>query len=177
MYAMYTAAFAAAVTGYAPLALARRVTRGMPLNLRERLGLGRHEPPAVPCGWIHAVSVGEAIAAAPLLEGLRRTWPALPLVVSTVTETGARVVRERFQGLARHRYFPLDFPGAARRVVASIEPAFFVCMEAELWPNLLRTLAARGVPTMIANGRLSDRSFSRYRLARAGPRPRLAALT
>ena len=177
MYGLYTAVLAAAVTGYAPVAVARRVVRGVPIHLRERLGLARHERPERPCGWIHAVSVGEAIAAAPLLEGLRRTWPALPLVVSTVTETGARVVRERFQGLARHRYFPLDFPGAARRVVASIEPAFFVCMETELWPNLLRTLAARGVPAMIANGRLSDRSFARYRLVRGAMRSLLANVT
>jgi 3-deoxy-D-manno-octulosonic-acid transferase len=177
MYTVYTAAFAAAVTGYAPWALARRLTRGVPLNLRERLGLGRHEPPAGPCGWIHAVSVGEAIAAAPLVEGLRRTWPALPLVVSTVTETGARVVRERFGGLARHRYLPLDFPGAARRVIASLEPAFFIGMETELWPNLLNALAARNVPTMIANGRLSDRSFRRYRLVRHAMRRVLGQVT
>ncbi|HEU4369194.1 MAG TPA: 3-deoxy-D-manno-octulosonic acid transferase [Methylomirabilota bacterium] len=177
MYAVYTAAFAAAVTGYAPVALARRLARGVPLNLRERLGLGRHAPPAAPCGWIHAVSVGEAIAAAPLVEGLRRTWPALPLVVSTVTETGARVVRERFAGLAHHRYLPLDFPGAVRRVIASLEPAFFIGMETELWPNLLRALAARRVPTMIANGRLSDRSFRRYRLVRGAVRGMLGHVT
>ena len=73
------------------------------------------------------MSVGEAITAAPLLEGLRRRWPALPLVVTTVTETGARVVRERLAGLAEHRYLPLDLPGAiARRVIASIRPAFLV---------------------------------------------------
>jgi len=177
MYPVYTAAFAAAVTGYAPVALARRLVRGVPLNLRERLGLTRHERPPRPVGWIHAVSVGEAIAAAPLVEGLRRTWPSLPLVVSTVTETGARVVRERFAGVARHRYFPLDFPGAARRVIASIEPAFFVSMETELWPNVLRGLAARGVPTMIANGRLSDRSFGRYRLVRGAMRRVLGDVT
>jgi len=177
MYGMYTAVLAAAVTGYAPVALARRVVRGVPLHLRERFGLARHERPAAPVGWIHAVSVGEAIAAAPLVEGLRRAWPALPLVVSTVTETGARVVRERFAGIARHRYFPLDFPGVARRVITSIEPAFFICMETELWPNLLRALAARGVPTMIANGRLSDRSFPRYRLVRGAMRQVLGTIT
>lgn len=177
MYGMYTAVLAAAVTGYAPVALARRVVRGVPLNLRERFGLARHERPATPVGWIHAVSVGEAIAAAPVVEGLRRAWPALPLVVSTVTETGARVVRERFAGIARHRYFPLDFPGVARRVITSIEPAFFICMETELWPNLLRALAARGVPTMIANGRLSDRSFPRYRLVRGAMRQVLGTIT
>ena len=174
MYPLYTLAFAAAVAGYAPVAVLRRIARGVPINLRERLGLRAHQPPAAPCGWIHAVSVGEAIAAAPLVEGLRRRWPALPLVVSTVTETGARVVRQRFAGLASHRYLPLDFPGASRRVIASIRPAFFVGMETELWPNLLRTLAARGVPAMVANGRLSDRSFRRYRLVRGAMRRVLA---
>ncbi|MET0484312.1 MAG: 3-deoxy-D-manno-octulosonic acid transferase [Candidatus Rokuibacteriota bacterium] len=174
IYPLYTLAFATAVAGYAPVAVLRRIARGVPINLRERLGLRAHQPPAAPCGWIHAVSVGEAIAAAPLVEGLRRRWPALPLVVSTVTETGARVVRQRFTGLASHRYLPLDFPGASRRVIASIRPAFFVGMETELWPNLLRTLAARGVPTMVANGRLSDRSFRRYRLVRGAMRRVLA---
>jgi 3-deoxy-D-manno-octulosonic-acid transferase len=174
IYPLYTLAFATAVAGYAPVAVLRRIARGVPINLRERMGLRAHQPPAAPCGWIHAVSVGEAIAAAPLVEGLRRRWPALPLVVSTVTETGARVVRQRFTGLASHRYLPLDFPGASRRVIASIRPAFFVGMETELWPNLLRTLAARGVPTMVANGRLSDRSFRRYRLVRGAMRRVLA---
>jgi 3-deoxy-D-manno-octulosonic-acid transferase len=177
MHALYTAVLAAAVSGYAPVALTRSLARGAPLNLRERLGFGHHEPAARPCGWIHAVSVGEAIAATPVVEALRRTWPALPLVVSTVTETGARVVRERFAGIARHRYFPLDFPGAVRRVIASIQPAFFVCMETELWPNLLRALATSGVPSMIANGRLSDRSFSRYRLVRGAMRRVLGDIT
>src|SRR5256886_8294008 len=89
--------------------------------------------------WLHAVSVGEAIAAAPLVDGLRRLCPDLPLVVTTVTETGARVVRERYARLATHRFFPLDLPWATRRFVAELDPAFLVCMETELWPNLLRT--------------------------------------
>lgn len=172
-YALYTALLAAGVTAYAPLAVARRLTRGIPLNLRARLGYGAPEGGG-PHGWVHAVSVGEVIAAAPLVEGLRRAYPALPLVVTTVTPTGARVVTERFAGLARHRYFPLDFPGAVRRTIDAIDPVFFICMETELWPNTLRALAARGVPTMIANGRLSDRSFRRYRLVRGALRSVLA---
>ncbi len=170
MYTLYSAAFAALAAAYAPVAVSRRIVRGVPLNLRERLGLRAHPPPAHRPGWVHAVSVGEAIAAAPLVEGLRRSHPELPLVVSTVTETGARLVRQRFATVATHRYFPLDLPGAVRRVVDSISPAFFVAMETELWPNVLRALAARGVPTMIANGRLSDRSFRRYRLLRGAMR-------
>jgi len=166
MYALYTAiAFVGLVTVFLPIALIRRITRGVPLNVRARLGRGV-QAAGGRSGWVHAVSVGEAIAAAPLVEGLRRLHPELPLVMTTITSTGAQIVRERFAGLATHRFFPLDLPSAARRAVASIDPAFLICMETELWPNTLRTLAARGVPVMIANGRISDRSFRRYRLVR-----------
>jgi 3-deoxy-D-manno-octulosonic-acid transferase len=175
-YLLYTALLAAGVGAYAPVAVARRLTRGLPLNLKARLGFGP-EHGSGPRGWVHAVSVGEAIAAAPLVEGLHSTYPSLPLVVTTVTPTGARIVTERFASIASHRYFPLDFPGAVRRTLAAIDPAFFICMETELWPNMLRALAARGVPTMIANGRLSDRSFRRYRLVRSALRGVLAGIT
>ncbi|MGH7279369.1 MAG: 3-deoxy-D-manno-octulosonic acid transferase [Candidatus Rokuibacteriota bacterium] len=175
IYPVYTAAFAAAMTAYVPLAVGRRLRRGVPLHVRERLGFGHHGRGAPGRqGWVHAVSVGETMAAAPIVNGLRRLYPALPLVVTTVTETGARVARERFAGTATHRFFPLDLPGATRRVIASIDPAFVICMETEIWPNMLRALAARGVPVMIANGRLSDRSYRRYRLIRRWLRPVLA---
>lgn len=176
---VYTAALASVLTLYAPVAVVRRLVRGVPMNARARLGYGgaRHRVGTTRAGWIHAVSVGEAIAAAPIVEELRRLHPDLPLVMTTVTETGARVVRERYAGLATHRYFPLDLPGAARRVVAAIDPAFLVCMETELWPNVLRTLRARGIPVMIANGRLSDRSFRRYRRVRAFTRRMLRDVT
>ncbi len=167
MYALYTAlAVVGLVTLWLPAALVRRLTRGVPLNARARLGRAVAGDATRTSGWVHAVSVGEAIAAAPLVEGLRRLHPELPLVMTTVTSTGAQIVRERFAGLATHRFFPLDFPSVARRAVAGINPAFLICLETELWPNTLRTLAARGVPVMIANGRISDRSYRRYRLIR-----------
>ena len=175
IHGVYTAALGAALLVAAPSALYRRVRRGVPLRLVQRLG---YLPPRAgrPCGWIHAVSVGESIAATPIVEGLRRLQPATPLVMTTVTETGARVVTERFAGVVDHRFFPLDLPGAVRRAVDAINPAFMVCLETELWPNVLRALARRGVPVMIANGRLSDRSYPRYRavrrLLRHGPRRR-----
>jgi 3-deoxy-D-manno-octulosonic-acid transferase len=176
MYALYTAAMCVAlVLIYAPAAVVRFVRRGVPLNVRARLGFGSPRRRArARAAWLHAVSVGEAIAAAPLVDGLHRLCPELPLVVTTVTATGARVVRERYAGLATHRFFPLDLPGATRRFVAALDPAFLVCMETELWPNMLRTLAARGVPVMIANGRISDRSYRRYRLLRGLMRQVLA---
>jgi 3-deoxy-D-manno-octulosonic-acid transferase len=174
IHGLYTSLLAGAITAYAPVAFGRRVANGVPLNLRARLGYGARGRPARPAGWIHAVSVGEAIAALPLILGLRERYPDLPLVVSTVTETGAHVVRERLGALAQHRYFPLDLPGAVTRAVDGIDPAFLVCMETELWPNLLRLLHRRGVPVAIANGRLSDRSFRRYSLVRAFMGPLLA---
>ncbi|MBI4637816.1 MAG: 3-deoxy-D-manno-octulosonic acid transferase [Candidatus Rokubacteria bacterium] len=173
IYGLYTAVLTVLVLLYIPVALARRVLRGVPLNLRGRLGLGGQKRGG-PSGWVHAVSVGEAIAAAPLVEGLRRMFPELPLVMTTVTETGARVVRERFRGIVTHRFFPLDLPPAVRRFVGGIDPVFLVCMETELWPNVLRLLGVRRVPVMIANGRLSDRSFRRYRLVRPLLKPVLA---
>jgi len=168
MYAVYTViAGAALVLVYAPSALLRWLRHRVPLHLRDRLVLGasRVEPDARP-GWLHAVSVGEAIAAAPLVEGLRRLCPGLPLVVTTVTATGAGVVVERYARVATHRFFPIDLPSAVRRFVDALRPAFLVCMETELWPNMLRALAARGVPVMIANGRISDRAYRRYSLIR-----------
>jgi 3-deoxy-D-manno-octulosonic-acid transferase len=169
-YPLYTATLTAVLAGYLPAALWRRATQGVPLSLQARMGYGLAGAGS-PTAWVHAVSVGEAIAAAPLVDGLRRMYPDLPVVMTTVTETGARIVRERFGGVAAHRYFPIDLPGAAGRVVKAIAPAFLVCMETELWPNTLRVMARRGVPVMIANGRLSDRSFRRYRLVRSLLRP------
>jgi 3-deoxy-D-manno-octulosonic-acid transferase len=165
IHGVYTAALGAALLAAAPSALYRRIARGVPLRLVQRLG---YLPPrgGRPCGWIHAVSVGESIAATPIVEGLRRLRPGLPLVMTTVTETGARVVAERFGGVVDHRFFPLDLPGPVRRAIDAIDPAFMVCLETELWPNVLRALARRGVPVMIANGRLSDRSYPRYRAVR-----------
>jgi 3-deoxy-D-manno-octulosonic-acid transferase len=175
---LYTgAALLALATVYAPAAALRRVTRRAPVHLRARLGHLAPLPGTGPRAWLHAVSVGEAIAATPLVEGLRRRYPSLPLVMTTVTETGATVVRERFADQATHRFFPLDLPRPVRRAVAAIDPAFFICMETELWPTLLRTLARRKIPVMIANGRLSDRSFRRYQMVRGFMKDVLADVT
>jgi 3-deoxy-D-manno-octulosonic-acid transferase len=167
MYALYTAlALVGLAALWLPVALWRRLARGVPINAGARLGHGASIGEGRPTAWLHAVSVGEAIAAAPLVEGLKRLHPELPMVMTTVTNTGAQIVRERFTGRVTHRFFPLDLPWAVRRFAAAIDPAFLICMETELWPNTLRVLAARGVPVMIANGRISDRSYRRYRLVR-----------
>jgi 3-deoxy-D-manno-octulosonic-acid transferase len=167
VYGLYTAVLGAGLLGYLPLALWRGLVRGVPLRLGARLGYSVGPVSGDPVVWVHAVSVGEVMAAAPLVERLRRARPDVTVVLTTVTDTGARVVRERLAHLGVvHRFFPLDLPGAVRRVVEALHPALFVAVETELWPNVFRHLRRRGVPVMIANGRLSDRSYRRYQWVR-----------
>jgi 3-deoxy-D-manno-octulosonic-acid transferase len=168
MYAVYSVALAVLLAAYLPLlalrSLGGRSSRGW--SFAERWG--RLEPglPVEPRCWVHAVSVGEAAAAAPLVEAIGRRWPELSIVVTTVTATGARIVSERLRDRATHRYFPLDLPGPVGRALDAVRPRFFIGLETELWPNFFRALAFRRIPAMVANGRLSDRSFRRYRLVR-----------
>ncbi|WP_447973295.1 tetraacyldisaccharide 4'-kinase [Nitrospira sp. Kam-Ns4a] len=130
-----------------------------------------------PTIWLHAVSLGEVVASAPLVQALHRRYPGCRFLVSTVTETGREAVEQRLPGVARHFYAPLDFSWVVPRVVALVRPAAFLVVETELWPNLLRMLARRGVPIVLVNGRLSSRSFGRYRLIRPLMRHVLGAVT
>jgi 3-deoxy-D-manno-octulosonic-acid transferase len=111
--------------------------------------------------WVHAVSVGETIAVKPLLTALKQRYPERSLVVSTMTETG-RGVAAGLPGVDVALYFPFDYPFAVRRLLASVNPCLVVIVETELWPNFLRETRRRGIPAMIVNGRISDRSFGRY---------------
>ena len=166
MYALYSAVLGVGLLAYLPAFLARRRRAGYQRDVAQRLGrLGAGLPPEPRC-WVHAVSVGESAAAVPVVEGIRRRWPELGIVVSTITPTGARIVGERLAGTATHRYFPIDLPGPVRRALDAARPRFFIAIETELWPNFLRALARRRIPAMIANGRISDRSFRRYRWVR-----------
>jgi 3-deoxy-D-manno-octulosonic-acid transferase len=156
-----------AILAYLPVFLIRRLRgSGYERSLAQRFGRYGDDLPAEPRCWIHAVSVGEAATAVPLVEAIARRWPELAVVMTTVTPTGARVVADRLNGKVTHRYFPLDLSGPVRRALDAVRPKFFIGMETELWPNFLRALARRGVPTMIANGRISDRSFRRYHRVR-----------
>lgn len=119
-------------------------------------------PHDLPVGsvWLHAVSLGEIRAAAPLIRALQSRWPDTPLVVSTMTETGAKAAREL--GVP-HFYAPFDYAFAQRAVLKRLRPKLIVVMETELWPNWAREAEACGVPMAVVNARLSDRSFRRYR--------------
>ena len=99
------------------------------------------------------------------------------LIVTTVTETGREAVEQRLAGVAEHRYVPLDFPWVVSSVVDTMRPALFICVETELWPNLLRILAGRRVPIVLVNGRLSSQSYRGYRFIRPLMKQMLACVT
>lgn len=113
---------------------------------------------AVPPLWIHAASVGEAMTILPLLDALSRAHPTTPLLVTTNTTTGARVVAEKAHPEVRHRYLPLDLPGATRRFLDEERPVAGWIVETEIWPWLFARAQTAGIPLTIINGRLSPRT-------------------
>src|SRR3989442_6397795 len=145
-------------------------------GLAERLGLfglsglfrlfGQNRPnrpnglnrPNGPTLWIHAVSLGEVVAAVPLVRLLHSRYPEYRLVVSTVTDTGREAVEQRLAGVAEHCYAPLDFPWVVSRVVARLKPTVFLFVETELSAQLLRALSRRRVAAMVIHGPLSSPS-------------------
>ena len=114
--------------------------------------------------WVHAVSVGEVLAARPLISELGRQYPKLRIFLSTTTRTGQQLARRNVADVDAVFYFPFDWTFTARRTLNVVKPRLFIMMETELWPNLLRECRARGVKTVLVNGRISYRSFPRYRL-------------
>ncbi len=142
----------------------KRCRRGFAQRVGLRLGGRAHGDR--PVLWVHAVSLGEVVAVTPLVRALVTKRPGYRIIVSTVTETGREAVEQRLAGFAEHRYAPLDFPWVVERVVRDLNPAAFLFVETELWPNLLRVLGRRGVVVVLVNGRLSSRSFRGYRIIR-----------
>ena len=117
--------------------------------------------------WLHCVSVGEAQAARPLARALLEEYPGHTLVVSTTTLTGQRVAREAFEGQAALVfYFPFDWAWSVRRALRAVNPSVVLLMETELWPRFSRECGRRGVSVALVNGRISERSFGRYKLIR-----------
>ena len=129
---------------------------------KERFGFGTRQLPSQPV-WLHAASVGEVQAAAPLVRALQRERPDLPLLITTTTPAGSGRVRALFGESVGHCYLPFDLPGAVRRFLRQVRPRLAIVMETELWPNLFHALAARRTPILIANARLSPGSLKRYR--------------
>ncbi|KAA8739858.1 3-deoxy-D-manno-octulosonic acid transferase [Pseudomonas koreensis] len=128
---------------------------------RFSYGMPRLQPGGI---WVHAVSVGESIAAAPMIRALLQRYPQLPITVTCMTPTGSERIQALFAGEPRiqHCYLPYDLPCAAARFLDHAKPKLAVIMETELWPNHIHQCAKRGIPVALANGRLSERSARGY---------------
>jgi 3-deoxy-D-manno-octulosonic-acid transferase len=127
----------------------------------ERFGCGADT--AGNCIWVHAVSVGEVQAAAPLVEALLERFPQFPLVLTTVTPTGRSRAQALFKDRVDVRYVPIDLPGSVRRFFTRVRPKLAVILETEIWPNLYHRCGRLGVPLVLASARISPRSVNRYR--------------
>ena len=177
----YDLAYLTALPALAPYLLWRRISRGkytqssagmIGRGLREHYHREGLQNGSI---WVHAVSVGEITAARAVAPGLRELAPGLPLVISTITETGQYAAQKNFPADIK-TFFPADWSSNVDRFLNTFNPAIFVLMETELWPNFLTRAAARGTRCFMINAKLSDRSFPRYRSFRTFLRPAFDAL-
>ncbi|TBR36326.1 MULTISPECIES: lipid IV(A) 3-deoxy-D-manno-octulosonic acid transferase [Dyella] len=150
-----------------PIIVLRLLARGVRYRdyhrrWRERFGF-YDLPPVRGSIWVHAVSVGEVNAAEPLIKALREEYTNAPLVVTTVTPTGSERVRQLFGNSVSHVYLPYDLPFAVSRFMKRVRPRLAIIVETEIWPNLYFACKKRGIPLMIVNARLSERSLRGYR--------------
>jgi 3-deoxy-D-manno-octulosonic-acid transferase len=143
-------------------------------GIRERLGYYSPEHLQQLAGqsiiWVHAVSVGETRAATPLLKGLREKYPQSRILLTNVTETG-HAIAQKNKDIDICLFFPFDFSWTVRRVLQIVRPELIVIVETEIWPNFTRQAKLLNIPLVLVNGRISDRSFPRYRFCRPLLRP------
>jgi len=137
-------------------------------GLLQKLGVIRWNAVSACSGsrpvWVHAVSVGEVMAALPLVRELKRAFPRQPILLSTATATGKATAERSSQFIDRVIFFPFDYPWCSRLFISRFQPLAFIALETELWPNFLRELNRRNIPAVMVSGRISSRSFPRYRM-------------
>jgi len=179
VYFVYSFLMAVAAAVLSPIWIWKGLRQGKYLsNLGERLGRsfpGLDAMAAIREGqtvnksreragaiWIHAVSVGEVLSGVALAQKLKAAYPQRPLIVSTTTQTGQALARERVKAADAVIYFPFDWAFCVRRALDAVKPALVIVLETEIWPNFLREADRRDVPVIFVSGRISDKSFTRY---------------
>jgi 3-deoxy-D-manno-octulosonic-acid transferase len=168
VYFVYSFLMAVAAAVLSPIWIWKGLRQGKYLsNLGERLGrsfpalskLPAERPGAI---WIHAVSVGEVLSGVALAQKLKTAYPQRPLIVSTTTQTGQALARERMKVADAVVYFPFDWAFCVRRALDAVKPVLVIVLETEIWPNFLREADRRKVSVIFVSGRISDKSFARY---------------
>lgn len=153
-----------------------RVNPGYRQRIGERFGIFSQRPPANGL-WLHSVSVGETLAAQPLVQQFRAQYPSCPVIITTTTPTGSEQVQRLYGDSVEHVYLPYDVPLFLNRFLRQMRPGLLVVMETELWPNLLAACERAKVPVMLANARLSEKSARGYRKFSALTAPMLRRLS
>ncbi len=151
-----------------PVALVRLVIRSFHNNdylsgWGDRFGKPKPLTTGKPVIWIHAVSVGETLAARSIVRQLQKDWSQYQILITTMTPTGAKTVKDTYSNKVSHRYIPYDLSWAINYFLQIINPACLVIMETEIWPNLIWISKKKKIPVIIANARLSERSLARYK--------------
>ncbi|MFN3479845.1 MAG: 3-deoxy-D-manno-octulosonic acid transferase, partial [Thermodesulfovibrionales bacterium] len=169
-YLFYTLLYTIVLLFFLPFEYLKRSLDLRKTWLRERLGFLPTDSITGFSGykviWIHAVSVGETISSVPFVQEILKRFPSVRVILTTVTDTGQKVARERLSGNALIFYLPFDLPFSIKRFIMAIRPSLYISVETEIWPNLFRLLKKEGIPVLIMNGRISDDSFKGYRKIR-----------
>jgi 3-deoxy-D-manno-octulosonic-acid transferase len=174
MYLLYSLIYIVALIFVLPVEYLKRPGHIRKKWLKEKFGFLDSDlfksphPPFTKGGqggiiWIHAVSVGEVMAALPLLKRLREKYPSKNIILSTITDTGQKVARERKPEGTGVVYLPFDINPVINEVIKKVKPLILIIIETELWPNLIRSFRKNGIPVILLNGRISENSFRGYK--------------
>ena len=168
MNILLDAVYLLAVVAISPVAIYRMLRHGRyRAGWANRFGHIERKRPDKKCIWIHAVRVGEVNATTTIIRELENRFPDYEIVISTTTDTGFARANALFGDRLCIFYFPMDFSRTMRRAFANIRPAICLLIELEVWPNLVRIAHQSGIPVVVVNGRLSERSFGRYKLIKS----------
>ena len=165
MYLLYSLIYIVALIFISPFEYFKRPGHIRKRWLKEKFGfldsslITHHSSPI----WVHAVSVGEVMAALPLLKRLREKYPSKNIILSTITDTGQKVARERVPEGTGVVYLPFDITPVITAVIKKVKPEILIIIETELWPNLIRSFRKNGIPVILLNGRISENSFRGYK--------------
>lgn len=165
MFLIYSFLYGFIMALLLPFEYARRPKEIRAGWLREKFGFSNSlqrssESKAI---WIHAVSMGEVIASVRFIKELKAEYASANIIISTVTDTGRKIARERLSDIAEIVYIPFDLGFILKRFLKNTKPNVFIAVETELWPNIFRTLKQNRIPILIMNGRISEKSFKGYR--------------
>lgn len=163
LYFLYTIIYISVLIVLLPFEYLRRTRQNRRIWLRERMAISVVSKEDIkPSMWIHAVSVGEVASAVPFIKKINSAFPNLQIIVSTVTDTGRKVAIERLADIAKIVYIPFDIPLFIRSAINRYSPSIFIIMETELWPNIIKEFSKTGIPVVLINGRISERSYNGY---------------